>query len=264
MKLSKDKIWSTIEMEAEQATRNEPGLSALLEEKILQHSGLKDAVVHEIIKRLSLSKNAKFTKSFEFKDAIHKSLLEENIILDLTAIVDRDSACNLFCTPLLFYKGFLSLQIYRIANILWASNHQISALLLQTFISEHFAVDIHPKAKIGIGVMLDHATGIVIGETAVVEDNVSIMQSVTLGGTGKNSGDRHPKIRRNVLLGPQSTILGNIEIGESSMVGAASVVLDSVPPRSIVAGVPARKIGDVLNSWPSQTMNQIFSSNDST
>ena len=262
MKLLKDDIWSTIRSEAAEAARNEPGLSALLMEKILQHSGIKDAIVHEIVKRLSLSKSSKFTNSFEFRDAIHKSLIEENIIVDLTAIVDRDSACTQFCTPLLFYKGFLSLQIYRVANTLWTNSHQISALLLQTFMSEHFAIDIHPNAKIGFGVMLDHATGIVIGETAVVEDNVSIMQSVTLGGTGKKSGDRHPKIRRNVLLGPQSTILGNIEIGEGSMVAASSVVLNAVSPRSIVAGVPARKIGDVLNSWPSHTMNQIFSSSD--
>jgi serine O-acetyltransferase len=179
---------------------------------------------------------------------------------DIQATVDRDSACSVFSTPFLYFKGFLALQAYRVTHSLWQQAHQSLALMLQHSISTHFAVDIHPAAKIGSGILIDHATGLVIGETAVVEDSVSIMQSVTLGGTGKESGDRHPKIRQGVLLGPGAKILGNIDIGEGSMVAASSVVLKSVPAHSIVAGVPAEVVGKADANEPSKAMNHYFKS----
>jgi serine O-acetyltransferase len=174
---------------------------------------------------------------------------------DLQAVSERDSACCSLVTPLLFFKGFHALQSYRIAHWLWQQGRNSLALFLQNRISSVFAVDIHPAARIGKGIMFDHATGIVIGETAVVEDNVSIMQSVTLGGTGKEAGDRHPKVRRGVLISAGAKILGNIEIGECAKVGAGSVVLKDVAPRTTVAGVPARVVGDSLCTQPSRDMD---------
>ena len=163
---------------------------------------------------------------------------------DLSAVFERDPACHSYVDAFLFYKGFHALESYRIAHWLWSEGRKAMALFLQSRISQLFAVDIHPAARIGRGIMLDHATGIVIGETAVVEDDVSIMQDVTLGGTGKESGDRHPKIRRGVLLSLGAKILGNIEVGEYSRVGAGSVVLKSVPPR-LHRGGRARQAGQL-------------------
>jgi len=163
---------------------------------------------------------------------------------------------DLRAPPLLFYKGFHALQAYRVAHWLWENKRRPLALFLQNHISTAFSVDIHPASTLGKGIMLDHGTGIVIGETAVVEDNVSIMQSVTLGGTGKESGDRHPKIRQGVLVGAGSKILGNIEIGEGVHVSAGSVVLKSVEPHKVIAGVPAKIIGDAVGTQPALDMNQ--------
>lgn len=174
---------------------------------------------------------------------------------DIQAVNERDSACCSLVTPLLYFKGFHALQAYRIAHWLWRQGRKPLALFLQNRISSVFAVDIHPAARIGKGIMFDHATGIVIGETAVVEDNVSIMQSVTLGGTGKEAGDRHPKVRKGVLISAGAKILGNIEVGECAKVGAGSVVLKDVPPRSTVAGVPARIIGENRCLQPSRDMD---------
>ena len=257
----RDNIWSQITTEAENAIQGESSLKPFLNEKILSHKSIKTALscsITEIIKS-NLPKNYFCSKTF--KEIINQSLCETKITQDLMAVFDRDSACKFLSTPLLFYKGFMALQIHRISNTLWLEKQPTIALSLQAIISSNYAIDIHPNAKIGYGVMLDHATGIVIGETAIIDDNVSIMQSVTLGGTGKHSGDRHPKIRSNVLIGPSATILGNIEIGNGSLIGAASVVLESVPPRSIVAGVPAKKIGHTDGFSPSVSMDQIFFKN---
>ena len=258
MEHSTDKIWSQIVMEAESAIQDEPNLKNFLSEKILSHESMKAALSCSITEIIESNLPRNYVCSRAFKEIMNQSLCETKIAQDLMAVFDRDSACNFLSTPLLFYKGFMALQIHRISNTLWLEKKSTIALSLQAIISKNYAVDIHPNAKIGYGVMLDHATGIVIGETAVVDDNVSIMQSVTLGGTGKHSGNRHPKIRSNVLIGPSATILGNIEIGEGTLVGAASVVLDSVPPRSIVAGVPAKRIGHTGGLPPSISMDQIF------
>jgi serine O-acetyltransferase len=194
-----------------------------------------------------------FFKCFFLCSSSHFFIISNLLIIISYNYLSIASICNF-----LYFKGFLALQSYRAAHQLWLEDRRSLALLLQYRISLKFAVDIHPAAQIGHGLMIDHATGLVIGETAVVEDSVSIMQSVTLGGTGKVSGDRHPKIRKGVLIGPGAKILGNIEIAEGAMVAASSVVLKSVPAHAIVAGVPALVIADARSKEPSQSMDHYF------
>ncbi|MCT6879044.1 MAG: serine O-acetyltransferase [Commensalibacter sp.] len=186
----------------------------------------------------------------------HNPSLVSIAAADLIAVMLRDAACSNLVTPFLFFKGFHSIQAYRVAHVLWNENRQFLALHLQSRISEKFGVDIHPAAHIGQRVMIDHATAIVIGETAVLEDDVSMLQEVTLGGTGKVEGDRHPKVRRGVLIGAGAKILGNVEIGEGAKVGAGSIVLESVPPYTTVVGNPARRIGIRHHDMPAFTMDQ--------
>jgi serine O-acetyltransferase len=180
----------------------------------------------------------------------------------LSAVFERDPACNSHVEAFLFYKGFHALESYRIAHWLWTTGRKPMALFLQSRISQLFGVDAHPAAVLGRGIMIDHATGVVIGETAVVEDDVSMLHDVTLGGTGKETGDRHPKIRRGVLLSMGAKILGNIEIGEYSRVGAGSVVLKSVPAGCTAVGVPAKLTNCAGSKNPSQDMNQLIDESD--
>ena len=182
----------------------------------------------------------------------------EAIRNDLRAIRDRDPASRGFLIPFLFFKGFQALQAYRVAHWLWGNDRQLLATHLQNRTSEVFGVDIHPAAKIGSGLLMDHGTAIVIGETSVIEDDVSILHEVTLGGTGKDVGDRHPKVRRGVLIGAGAKVLGNIEIGEGAKIGAGSVVLDPVPPHCTVAGVPSRIVGRLATKMPALEMDQQF------
>ena len=177
---------------------------------------------------------------------------------DLLAVCDRDPACNRYSEPFLYYKGYQGLQAYRIAHWLWQRQRTAMALYFQHRIACEFDVDIHPAARIGRGIMLDHATGLVIGETAVVGNNVSILQSVTLGGTGKEEGDRHPKIGNGVLISAGAKILGNIRVGEGAKVGAGSVVLEDVPPHTTVAGVPAKVVGKPSSDQPALEMDHDF------
>jgi serine O-acetyltransferase len=177
-------------------------------------------------------------------------------IRDLLAIHERDPACFSPLEPLLFFKGFLALTTYRVSHQLWRDDRRWLALYLQSVASEAFAVDIHPAARIGCGILLDHATSFVVGETAIIEDNVSILHEVTLGGTGKEKGDRHPIIRSGVLLGAGAKILGRVEIGTGAKVGAGSVVLNDVPPHTTVAGVPAIVVGEAAEANPAIEMNQ--------
>jgi serine O-acetyltransferase len=181
---------------------------------------------------------------------------------DLAAVRDRDPACTRYMEPLLYFKGFHALVTHRFAHELLKQGRRDFALYLQSQSSRIFAVDINPAARIGIGIMLDHGTGIVIGETAVVGDNCSILQNVTLGGTGKETGDRHPKIGANVLLSVGAKVLGHIKVGDCSRVGAGSVVLKDVPPRTTVAGVPAKEIGPARCPEPARTMDQRFAPDD--
>jgi len=177
---------------------------------------------------------------------------------DLKAVRERDPACVLLSAPLLFFKGYHALQSYRFSSSLWREGRHAIALFLQNRASEVFAVDIHPACTIGKGILLDHGTGVVIGETAVIEDDVSILHEVTLGGTGKSGGDRHPKISRGVLIGAGAKVLGSIRIGEGAKIGAGSVVVKEVPPHSTVTGVPARMLGKCLSPAPALDMDQVL------
>ena len=251
-----DSIWQQIYREAQSAAHDEPVLADFFQVTILDHDNLGDALSCHLANKLASNEapasllRTVMDRAFSTPDIIHA------VAADIVATVKRDSACNLHLTPFLYFKGFLSLQSYRAAHQLWAEGRQSLALLLQHRISLTFAVDIHPAARIGSGLLIDHATGLVIGETAVIEDCVSIMQSVTLGGTGKTSGDRHPKIRKGVLIGPGAKILGNIEVGEGSKVGAGSVVLNDVPPHVTVVGVPAKVVGRPVCQHPCESMQQ--------
>ena len=175
---------------------------------------------------------------------------------DMIAIYERDAACPDYVTAFLFFKGFHSIQAYRIAHWLWQNNRQHLARHLQSLVAERFSVDIHPAARLGRRIVFDHGTGIVVGETCIIDDDVSMLQGVTLGGTGKETGDRHPKVRRGVLIGAGAKVLGNIELGEGAKVGAGSVVLESVPPYTTVVGNPARRIGTRHSSLPALGMDQ--------
>jgi serine O-acetyltransferase len=255
-----DLIWQKIVDETTIAFKQEPILQQFLRSTVLDHSSLDKSLSYHLANKL----NNHALPLDILLPLMQKAFNNEQILYatarDIQATVDRDSACSVYSTPFLYFKGFLALQAYRVTHSLWHQGNRSLALMLQHSISTHFAVDIHPAAKIGCGILIDHATGLVIGETAVIEDCVSIMQSVTLGGTGKESGDRHPKIRKGVLLGPGAKILGNIEIGEGSMVAASSVVLKSVPSHSIVAGVPAEVVGKADVHEPSKVMNHYFKS----
>ncbi len=178
------------------------------------------------------------------------------------AVVDRDPACGRFIEPLLYFKGFHAIQTHRLAHWLWRRGRVDLALYLQSRSSEVFQTDIHPGARMGRGLFLDHATGLVVGSTAVVDDDVSILQDVTLGGTGKESGDRHPKIRRGVLIGAGAKILGNIEVGHCARIAAGSVVLQDVPHNTTVAGVPAKVVGVAGCAEPARSMDQMLAEND--
>lgn len=254
--LQLDPLWETIRKETRQEAEREPMLASFLYATILNHDSLEAALSFHLANKL----DSPAMPAMLVREVIEAALkanpaIGQAVRADLQAVKERDSACRSLLTPLLFFKGFHALQAYRVAHWLWQEGRQSLALFLQNRISSVFAVDIHPAARIGQGIMFDHATGIVIGETAVVEDNVSIMQSVTLGGTGKEAGDRHPKVRKGVLISAGAKILGNIEIGECAKVGAGSVVLKDVPPRTTVAGVPAKVVGDSNCAQPSRDMD---------
>ncbi|MGV6807519.1 MAG: serine O-acetyltransferase [bacterium] len=249
-------MWATIRNEAEDIARREPVLASFLHTTVLHHASITNALSFLLANKL----NSDATPALLIRDvmceAFRSNGVEEAIVEDIRAYFNRDSACEKISTPFLYYKGFHALQAWRAAHYLWETGDKAMALFLQSRISMLFGLDIHPATSIGKGIMFDHGTGIVIGETAVVEDCVSIMQSVTLGGTGKASGDRHPKVRRGVMIGPGAKILGNIEIGAGSKIVAASVVLKAVEPHTIVAGVPAQPVGKIETESPSESMDQ--------
>src|SRR5579863_4317154 len=254
-----DPIWSALRDQAEEVVRAEPVLASSVHATVLAHGRLEDALSYHLAKKVGGAD----VSSMLARDIFQAAMVEtpeigEAVRADLSAVFERDPACDNYLNAFLFYKGFLGLQCHRVAHFLWVQGRTPLALFLQSRVSELFGVDIHPAARIGRGIMMDHATGIVIGETAVVEDDVSMLHGVTLGGSGKEKGDRHPKVRRGVLLSAGAKVLGNIEVGEYSRVGAGSVVLKSVPPGCTVAGVPARVIGCAGSERPSQTMDQVI------
>ena len=254
-----DPLFARIRIEAEEAARAEPALAAFLITSILNHDTLESALAHRIADRLDHPDvPAAFIRQLYDEALARESAIGDAFRADLVAVADRDPACKRVIEPALYFKGFHALQTHRLAHSLYRSGRRDLALYLQSRASSVFQVDINPAARIGKGIFLDHASGIVIGETCVIEDDVSILQGVTLGGTGKETGDRHPKIRHGVLIGAGAKVLGNIEIGHCSRVAAGSVVLASVPNNKTVAGVPARIVGEAGCAEPARSMNQIL------
>jgi len=255
-----DPVWARIREEAELIASREPPLASFIFTTILHHETLEHAVAQRIVARLDNPYVSGELIRQAFDDALEAAAeIGAAFRADIVAVADRDPATTRYIEPVLYYKGFHALQTYRLGHFLWNRGQRDFALYLQSRASAIFGVDIHPAAKIGRGIFMDHATGVVIGQTAVVEDDVSMLHGVTLGGTGKERGDRHPKIRRGVLIGAGAKILGNIEIGACARVAAGSVVLKAVAPNTTVAGVPARVIGTAdCAEPPARTMDHLF------
>lgn len=259
-----DPVWAQLRLDAEAVRTSEPSLAGMVLATILQQKSLEDAVAHRIAERLDhadLSASLIRQAFTDFTEA-HPGY-RESLRADIAAVIDRDAACDRAIEPVLYFKGFHAIQTHRLAHWLWGQGRRDFALYLQSRSSSEFQTDIHPAVPMGKGIFLDHATGIVIGQTAVIEDDVSILQGVTLGGTGKDHGDRHPKIRHGVLIGAGAKILGNIEVGHCARVAAGSVVLKAVPPCSTVAGVPARVVGEAGCAEPARAMDQVIDSTTS-
>ncbi|WP_151720381.1 serine O-acetyltransferase [Gemmobacter serpentinus] len=256
-----DPVWSRVCEEGRAAVANEPLLGGLIHSSLLHHATLERALSYRFSLKLA---------SGEMSEQILREIADEAYTLDpeigqaarvdLVAVYERDPACHRYLQPILYFKGYQAVQAYRIGLWLWTQGRQDLAYFVQMRVSEVFGVDIHPAARIGRGIMIDHAHSIVIGETAQVGDNVSMLHSVTLGGTGKEDGDRHPKIGNGVLIGAGAKVLGNIHIGHCSRIAAGSVVLQDIPPCKTVAGVPARVVGEAGCAQPSLTMDQLITS----
>lgn len=251
------RLWEAIQARAAEIHDEELGLRSLVKDVILDQPCLGQALGARLARKL-----AREDATREELQPLLGGILREDPTLvsssarDMVAIVERDPACDSPLQPLLFFKGFFAITTYRISHHLWVRGRRELSLYFQSLASEVFAVDIHPAARIGCGILLDHATSFVVGETAIIEDDVSILHEVTLGGTGKMTGDRHPIVRSGVLLGAGAKILGRVEIGEGAKVGAGSVVLNDVPPHTTVAGVPAEVVGESAEDAPALAMDQ--------
>jgi serine O-acetyltransferase len=255
-----DPVWDRVRTEAAHMVQMEPLLGGLVHSSLLHHANMERALAYRFSLKLA---------SGEMSEQILREIADEAYDsdpdlgaaarVDLTAVFDRDPACTRFIQPMLFFKGYQAVQAYRVGHWLWGQGRRDMAYFVQMRVSEVFGVDIHPAARIGRGIMIDHAHSIVVGETAVVGDNVSMLHSVTLGGTGKEDGDRHPKIGNGVLIGAGAKVLGNITIGHCTRIAAGSVVLMDVPACKTVAGVPARIVGEAGCEQPSITMDQLVS-----
>jgi serine O-acetyltransferase len=254
-----DPVFARLYGEAAEAAGRDPSVGSFLFAAILSHDSLESVVAHRLGQRLESSDMPAAVLSRTCLDIMTRDpALGVALRADLAAVFERDPACARFLEPALYFKGFHAIQTHRVAHALWKSGRSDLALFLQSASSARFQTDIHPQARIGKGFFLDHATGVVIGSTSVIEDDVSMLHGVTLGGTGTAGGARHPKVRRGVLIGAGAKILGDIEIGECARIAAGSVVMESVPPHKTVAGVPARIIGDVGAAEPSLTMDQLI------
>ena len=258
-----DPIWNEARREAEAALKREPAVSSMMYSAILNHSSLEEAVIARIADRLETSD----LRSSLFVETYREALADQPALgammrADIMAVYERDPACIRFIEPILYFKGFHTLEAHRLAHWLIKQGRRDLALTIQSAMSERFQVDINPGVVMGRGIFLDHATGVVIGETAVIGDNVSILQSVTLGGTGKETGDRHPKIGNGVLIGAGAKVLGNIKIGSCARIAAGSVVLKDIPSNTTVAGVPAKVVGQAGCPEPARAMDQILAEKD--
>lgn len=257
---SVDPVWQRVRQEAMDAVRAAPLLGGLIHASLLHHSSLERALAYRFSQKLASSEmSEQILREIADEAYSEDHELGQDARADIMAVFDRDPACHRFIQPLLFFKGFQAVQAYRVGHWLWTHGREDMAYFVQMRVSEVFSVDIHPAARVGKGIMIDHAHSIVIGETAVVGDNVSMLHSVTLGGTGKEDGDRHPKIGDGVLIGAGAKVLGNISVGHCSRIAAGSVVLHDVPHNKTVAGVPAKVIGEAGCSQPSITMDQLIS-----
>ncbi|GAB4534801.1 MAG: serine O-acetyltransferase [Parvularculaceae bacterium] len=251
-----EQIWPQMRVEAATAAAQEPVLASFLNAMVLLHETFSEALSYRIAQKLGNGDvNALILREVCQQAHAADAEIVRAGLADAKATFERDAACRNVLYPLLYFKGYQALQAYRIAHWLWKQERGTLALHLQSRISEIFDVDIHPGARIGRGIMIDHATGVVIGETAVVGDDVSLLHGVTLGGTGKESEDRHPKVGRGVLIGAGAKILGNISIGEEAKIASGSVVLKDVGAHCTVAGVPARPVGR-CNRPPAESMDQ--------
>lgn len=254
-----DPIWHRIRQEAAAAADSDPAIATFFFTTVLNQPGLEQAVAHRIAERLDhpdlpadlirQAFDAMLSAKTDFAEAVR---------IDLQAVHDRDPACTRLIEPMLYFKGFHAIQTHRLAHWLWNDGRRDFALYLQSRSSSVFQTDINPAARIGKGIFLDHATGLVVGETATIGDDVSILHSVTLGGTGKEGSDRHPKIGHGVLIGAGAKILGNIKVGHCSKVAAGSVVLSDIPPCKTVAGVPAKVVGESGCAEPARAMDQML------
>jgi len=254
-----DPIWSRVRAEAEEIVRREPELATFIYSSVLHHDRLEQAVAHRISERLDHSALSGDLIRLAFDEALRDQPDIGNAFrADLVAVYDRDPAVSRFIDALLYFKGFHAIQAHRLAHWLLQQGRKDFACYIQSCSSAVFQTDINPAARIGRGIFLDHATGLVVGETAVIEDDVSILHGVTLGGTGKENEDRHPKVRHGVMIGAGAKILGNIEIGHCARIAAGSVVVKPVPNNVTVAGVPAKVVGAAGCSEPSRTMDQMI------
>jgi serine O-acetyltransferase len=254
-----DLLWAQLREEADLAYQSAPMLAPLFLDSIINQPSFEAALFHRIATRL---KNDVISQPL-IVQAFHRAASESHAIgaglrADIACVIDRDPATDRLIEPFLYFKGFHAIQAHRLTHWLWTTGERDFALYLQSRSSEVFQTDIHPAARIGRGIFLDHATGLVVGETSVIEDDVSLLQNVTLGGTGKEFCDRHPKIRRGAMIGAGAKILGNIEVGEGARVAAGSVVLAAVPPHTTVAGIPARVVSVATPANPARTMDQIL------
>ncbi|MEP5730938.1 MAG: serine O-acetyltransferase [Sulfitobacter sp.] len=254
-----DPVWDRIQNEAEKAVNDEPLIGGFVHACILHHKSIESALSYRIAAKLASNEMSMMVVR-EIVDQAYQAdpELVESARADLMAIYERDPACHRYLQPILYFKGYQAIQAYRVAHHLWTTGRSDLAYFVQMRVSEIFGVDIHPGARIGKGIMIDHAHSIVIGETAVVGDNVSMLHSVTLGGTGKEEEDRHPKIDDGVLIGAGAKVLGNIKVGHCSRIAAGSVVLEEVPPCKTVAGIPAKIVGEAGCDQPAISMNHMF------
>ena len=253
-----DPVWDQLVIEAQYGLEQEPLLGAMIHSSILHHSSLEQALSYRIALKLTSHEMPEQMLREICDDAIKQGKIGAFSRADLVAVRERDPACHNLTQPLLFFKGFQAIQAYRVGHFLWTSGRKSLAYFFQSRISEVFGIDIHPAADVGKGLMIDHAHSIVIGETATVGNNVSMLHSVTLGGTGKQDSDRHPKIGDGVLIGAGAKVLGNIKVGHCSRIAAGSVVLHEVPPCKTVAGVPAKIVGTAGCDQPSVMMDQLL------
>ena len=252
-----DRIFDKLKEEAAQSSSQEPQLSSFFERAVLDHQDLATILSYNLASQFpDIAVPRGDIRQIITAALAGDSQIIHSVEMDLEATLARDAACNSYLTPILYFKGFQALQLYRVAHWLWLQGRKNLALFFQNQISQTFAVDIHPAAQIGAGILIDHATGLVIGETAVIGNDVSILHSVTLGGSGAEVGDRHPKIGNGVLISAGAKILGNIRVGDGVKIGAGSLVLESIPSHVTVAGVPAKIVGTPIEQNPALAMDQ--------